>query len=169
MGSVKEEVLALYPKTKTIISICIRTNPENIQGISRSLANEEFHKNYDEVSGGIIKMKKSSTTHTYYGQTVLMYPLEGDYGFLFLTPDLTNNVSSTPMGDGIVELHIESLSLHEHIEDDALFHVYASNPSANQEFGEIAQAFSYIVIAIGILQLRKELVKGLIWIRNIKN
>ena len=50
LGSVKEEVLALYPKTKTIISICIRTNPENVQGTSRSLANEEFHKTYDELS-----------------------------------------------------------------------------------------------------------------------
>ena len=50
LGPVKEEVLALYPKTKTIISICIRTNPENIQSTSRSLANEEFHKTYDELS-----------------------------------------------------------------------------------------------------------------------
>ena len=50
LGSVKEEVLSLYPKTKTIISICIRTNPENVQGTSRSLANEEFHKTYDELS-----------------------------------------------------------------------------------------------------------------------
>ena len=50
LGSVKDEVLALYPKTKTIISICIRTNPENVQGLSRSLANEEFHKTYDELS-----------------------------------------------------------------------------------------------------------------------
>ena len=50
LGPVKEEVLALYPKTKTIISICIRTNPENVQSTSRSLANEEFHKTYDELS-----------------------------------------------------------------------------------------------------------------------
>jgi len=50
LDSVKEEVLALYPKTKTIISICIRTNPENVQSTSRSLANEEFHKTYDELS-----------------------------------------------------------------------------------------------------------------------
>ena len=38
-GRVREEVLRLYPKTKTIISICKHLNPENIQGISRSLAN----------------------------------------------------------------------------------------------------------------------------------
>ena len=50
LGSVKDEVLALYSKTKTIISICIRTNPENVQSTSRSLANEEFHKTYDELS-----------------------------------------------------------------------------------------------------------------------
>ncbi|WP_316506508.1 SCP2 sterol-binding domain-containing protein [Nitrosopumilus sp.] len=50
LSSVKDEVLALYPKTRTIISICIRTNPENVQGLSRSLANEEFHKTYDELS-----------------------------------------------------------------------------------------------------------------------
>ena len=50
LGSVKDEVLALYPKTKTIISICISTNPENVQSLSRSLANEEFHKTYDELS-----------------------------------------------------------------------------------------------------------------------
>ena len=50
LGSVQQEVLSLYPKTKTIISLCIRTNPENVQGTSRSLANEEFHKTYDELS-----------------------------------------------------------------------------------------------------------------------
>jgi len=50
LGSVQQEVLSIYPKTKTIISICIRTNPENVQGTSRSLANEEFHKTYDELS-----------------------------------------------------------------------------------------------------------------------
>ena len=50
LGSVKEEVLAIYPNTKTIISLCVRTNPENIQSPSRSLANEEFHKTYDGLS-----------------------------------------------------------------------------------------------------------------------
>ena len=50
LGSVKEEALALYSKTKTIISFCVRTNPENIQSTSRSLANEEFHKTYDDLS-----------------------------------------------------------------------------------------------------------------------
>ena len=50
MGSVKEEILTSYPKNKTTISICIRTNPENVQSTSRSLANEEFHKIYDELS-----------------------------------------------------------------------------------------------------------------------
>ena len=49
-GRVREEVLRLYPKTKTIISICKHLNPENIQGISRSLANNEFHKTNDELS-----------------------------------------------------------------------------------------------------------------------
>ena len=50
LGRVNEEVLRLYPKTKTIISICKRMNPENIQGISRSLANNEFHRTNDELS-----------------------------------------------------------------------------------------------------------------------
>ena len=50
LGPVKEEALALYHKTKTIISLCVRTNPENIQSPSRPLANEEFHKTYDELS-----------------------------------------------------------------------------------------------------------------------
>jgi epoxyqueuosine reductase QueG len=50
LGSVKEEALALYHKTKTIISFCVRTNPENIQSPSRPLANEEFHKTYDDLS-----------------------------------------------------------------------------------------------------------------------
>ena len=50
LGSVKDEVLALYYKTKTIISFCVRTNPENIQSPSRSLASEEFHKTYADLS-----------------------------------------------------------------------------------------------------------------------
>ena len=50
LGIVRDEVPRLYPKTKTIISICKRMNPENIKGISRSLANNEFHKTNDELS-----------------------------------------------------------------------------------------------------------------------
>ncbi len=50
LGNVRKEVEALYPKTKTIISFCKRNNPENIQSISRPLANEEFHKTYDDLS-----------------------------------------------------------------------------------------------------------------------
>lgn len=49
LGSVKEEALELYYKTKTIISFCVRTNPENIQSPSRSLASEEFHKTYADL------------------------------------------------------------------------------------------------------------------------
>jgi len=50
LGSVNDEVLSLYSKTKTIISICKNTNRENVQSQSRSLANEEFHKTYDDLS-----------------------------------------------------------------------------------------------------------------------
>jgi len=50
LGNVKNEAQTLYPKTKTIISICKRENPENIQSVSRPLANEEFHKTYDDLS-----------------------------------------------------------------------------------------------------------------------
>lgn len=50
LGNVRNEVSTLYPKTKTIISICKRNNPENIQSVSRPLANEEFHKTYDDLS-----------------------------------------------------------------------------------------------------------------------
>ncbi|NOJ29964.1 MAG: hypothetical protein DA328_07340, partial [Nitrososphaeraceae archaeon] len=49
LSNVKKEVQILYPKTKTIISFCKRTNPENIQSVSRPLANEEFHKTYDDL------------------------------------------------------------------------------------------------------------------------
>ncbi len=128
-------------------------------------------KNYDEASGGIIKMKKSATMHKYFGNTDLMYPLEGDYGFLLLTPELTNKTSSKPLSNGTIEIKIEALSLDKHIENVASFHIYDSNPSANLKFTQIAQAFSYIVIAIGILQLRKDLINGMIWIyeRRLQN
>lgn len=50
LGNSKKEAQILYPKTKTIISFCKRNNPENIQSVSRPLANEEFHKTYDDLS-----------------------------------------------------------------------------------------------------------------------
>lgn len=50
LGNVRKEAEMLYPKTKTIISFCKRSNPENIQSTSRPLANEEFHKTYDDLS-----------------------------------------------------------------------------------------------------------------------
>ncbi|MEK6527929.1 MAG: 4Fe-4S binding protein, partial [Nitrospirota bacterium] len=50
LGNSKKEAQTLYPKTKTIISFCKRNNPENIQSVSRPLANEEFHKTYDDLS-----------------------------------------------------------------------------------------------------------------------
>ncbi len=50
LGNSMKEAQTLYPKTKTIISFCKRNNPENIQSVSRPLANEEFHKTYDDLS-----------------------------------------------------------------------------------------------------------------------
>ena len=58
LAEVNKEVAYLYPKTKTIISFCIRSNPENVRSLSRPLANEEFHSTYDEINHTASKIVK---------------------------------------------------------------------------------------------------------------
>ena len=46
----KEEILAVFPKTKTLVSFILRMNRENIRTPARSIANLEFHHTTDEVN-----------------------------------------------------------------------------------------------------------------------
>ncbi len=47
----KKDILAVFPKTKTLISIVLRMNRDNIRTPARSIANLEFHQVTDEING----------------------------------------------------------------------------------------------------------------------
>lgn len=49
MGAQKEEILAAFPETKTLVSIVCRMSRENIRTPARSIANVEFHHSTDHV------------------------------------------------------------------------------------------------------------------------
>ena len=46
----RAEILVAFPSTKTLISIVCRLNPEPIRSPARSIANQEFHVNYEQVN-----------------------------------------------------------------------------------------------------------------------
>jgi epoxyqueuosine reductase len=45
-----DDALAALPGTQTLISICVRTNRDNVRSPLRSIANHEFHEGYAEVN-----------------------------------------------------------------------------------------------------------------------
>lgn len=58
LGDEKERILQCWPHTKSIISIVIRMNRDNIRNAARSLANNEFHhsgNDTNEVSRKIVR------------------------------------------------------------------------------------------------------------------
>ena len=46
----REDILAVFPQTKTLVSIVLRMNRENIRTPARSIANLEFHHTTDEIN-----------------------------------------------------------------------------------------------------------------------
>ena len=46
----KSEILSLLPRTKTLVSLVMRMNRENIRTPARSIANLEFHHTTDETN-----------------------------------------------------------------------------------------------------------------------
>lgn len=46
----KAEILAAFPSTRTLVSFVCRLNPEPIRSPARSVANQEFHANYEQVN-----------------------------------------------------------------------------------------------------------------------
>jgi ferredoxin len=46
----REDILAVFPRTKTLVSIVLRMNRENIRTPARSIANLEFHHTTDEIN-----------------------------------------------------------------------------------------------------------------------
>ena len=46
----RAEVLGAYPATRTLVSFVCKLNPEPIRSPARSVANQEFHANYEHVN-----------------------------------------------------------------------------------------------------------------------
>jgi ferredoxin len=52
----KEEILNTFPKTKTVVSLVRRLNPENIRCVYRSVSDFEFKKGFEEVDAAGLKL-----------------------------------------------------------------------------------------------------------------
>ncbi|WP_165227163.1 4Fe-4S binding protein [Aquisphaera insulae] len=50
LGEQRSEILAAFPGVRTLVSLVCRLNPEPIRSPARSIANQEFHANYDHVN-----------------------------------------------------------------------------------------------------------------------
>jgi ferredoxin len=46
----RAEILSAFPATRTLVSFVCRLNPEPVRSPARSVANQEFHANYEEVN-----------------------------------------------------------------------------------------------------------------------
>lgn len=54
----KQEILSLYPKTRTVISIVIKLNRENIQCVSRSVSDHEFVQGFERSNAVARKLTR---------------------------------------------------------------------------------------------------------------
>ena len=64
----KEDILALYPKTKALISIVISLNPENVRCVSRAVSDLEFMQGFERSNK---VAKKLAAVLKTYGINVL--------------------------------------------------------------------------------------------------
>jgi ferredoxin len=46
----RAEILSAFPATRTLVSFVCRLNPEPIRSPARSVANQEFHANYEQIN-----------------------------------------------------------------------------------------------------------------------
>ncbi len=46
----RDEILGAFPETRTLVSLVCRLNPEPIRSPARSVANQEFHANYEHIN-----------------------------------------------------------------------------------------------------------------------
>lgn len=51
LGDEKNEILSVYPKTKSLISLVIRLNRENVQCVSRAVSDLEFLQGFERING----------------------------------------------------------------------------------------------------------------------
>ena len=51
----RAEILNAFPATRTLVSFVCRLNPEPIRSPARSVANQEFHANYEHVNEVCLK------------------------------------------------------------------------------------------------------------------
>jgi len=71
----KSDILAVFPKTKTLVGFVLRMNRENVRTPARSIANLEFHHTTDEVNDvghrivAALAAASSETAIRYHGQT----------------------------------------------------------------------------------------------------
>ena len=55
----RAEIVSAFPATRTLVSFVCRLNPEPIRSPARSVANQEFHANYEHVNGVARKLVRA--------------------------------------------------------------------------------------------------------------
>lgn len=123
--------------------------------------------NYDDSSsaeavGGILKMKKMQYTHIYRGIDELVFPIEGNYGYVILNPEIAPDFYIENSGNGISTIHITGVNLDDYIEPKSEFYVSAASSSNQfQQLTEIGIYLSLILIGSAFFKTWKLLVKGI--------
>lgn len=112
-----------------------------------------------------IILTKNSDSHTYSGEQTIVFPFAGEYGFAIVDLDDASDKKITQ--DGSYTTVIAALTnLDEQVIEKSKIVIEPSISATNVKLAYLAQALVWILIGIGIMQLRTQIVNGVIWVGN---
>lgn len=127
-----------------------------------------FSPNY-----GFVKIYWNSDTKRYEGTDNIMYQFQSDGGFFLATPENiggehTKEETITKHDDGTETRHLTlEGDLRELIYEPSKFPVEPVSTTDNMKMNNVIQAFSILVIAIGLIQTRNKIIHGVFWCFDI--
>lgn len=111
----------------------------------------------------VIVLEKVSNSHTYAGKQTIMFPFAGEYGFAIADLDDASDMEISKEGKYTIAKAVFT-NLDEKILEKSKIIIEPSTSATTVKLAYLAQALAGIIIGIGILQLRKQLIRGILWI-----
>lgn len=114
-----------------------------------------------------ILLEKVPNSHKYAGEQTIVFPFAGKYGLAIVNLDDASDKKITK--DGKYTTAVAAFTnLHEKIIKKSEIVIEPSISATIVKLTILAQALVWILIGIGILQLRNHVIHGVMWIENLR-
>lgn len=110
-----------------------------------------------------IVLEKVPNLHQYTGQQTIVFPFAGDYRYAVLSLDDASDIEVSSDGKYTISKAVFT-NIHKKVLENSKIVIEPSSSAATVKLAYLAQALAWIVIGIGILQLRKQLIRGILWV-----